>query len=71
VSARLEAFLAQIYVDEGARERYLADPDGEALRAGLDATDRAALGPPDPVGLRLAARSFAHKRSHKPRQPPR
>jgi hypothetical protein len=32
-AARLEAFLAKIYVDEDSRERFLADPRGEAAKA--------------------------------------
>jgi hypothetical protein len=31
----LEAFLARIYVDAQAREKFLSDPMAEALRAGL------------------------------------
>jgi hypothetical protein len=62
VSLRLEAFLARIYVDESAREAYLADPEGEAARAGLEAADCAALRRVNPAELRLAARSFAWKR---------
>ena len=31
----LESFLASIYVDSEARARFIADPAGEAKRAGL------------------------------------
>ena len=68
MSARFEAFLALIYVDERAREAYLADPSAETARAGLDAADRAALARVDATDLRLAARGFAWKRAHKPRR---
>jgi hypothetical protein len=27
--------MAKIYIDEGSRERFLADPRGEAAKAGL------------------------------------
>ena len=60
-----EAFLARIYVDRPARERFLADPAGEADRAGLTADQCAALANIDRAGLILAARSFAHKRAGK------
>jgi hypothetical protein len=67
MSARLESFLARLYVDEGAREAYLADRDGEAARAGLDDGERAAAARIDPVELRLAAHGFARKRAQKAR----
>jgi hypothetical protein len=62
-----EAFLARIYTDAEARQRFLADPAGEAARAGLCAEDQAAALKIDRAGLRLAARSFAHKRARKGR----
>ena len=43
---RLEALLARIYVDPEARARFLADPEGEARRAGVEG-----LGPIDRVAL--------------------
>ena len=60
--ARVEALLAALYVDRAARARWLADPDGESLRAGLDEPARAAVRAIDRAGLELAAASFAHKR---------
>ena len=60
--ARVEALLAALYVDRAARERWLADPDGEGLKAGLDDAARAAVRTLDRPGLELAADSFAHKR---------
>ena len=36
MSAKLEAFLAKIYVDADARNRFLADPRTEAINAGLN-----------------------------------
>ena len=61
-SAGFEAFLARLYVDDGARARFLADPDGEGARAGLGPAERRALAGIDRLGLELASRSFAHKR---------
>jgi uncharacterized protein (UPF0276 family) len=60
--ARVEALLARLYTDAAARERWLADPDGESARAGLDAGGVAAMRRLDRAGLELAAISFAHKR---------
>lgn len=66
MSARLlEAFIARIYVDDAARERFRANPLDEAARAGLSADECAALQQMDWTGLELAARSFAGKRSRK------
>lgn len=63
MSAAFEAFLARIYVDDEARRRFLAEPREEAARAGLDASEQEALTAVDRVGLELAARSFARKRT--------
>lgn len=59
----LESFLARLYTDAEMRARFLADADTEARQAGLSPPDRAAVLKIDPVQLRLAARSFAHKRN--------
>jgi hypothetical protein len=61
-TARLEAFLARIYLDAEARARFLADPRGEAMRAGLAEREVSALEKIDRVGLELAAQSLKHKR---------
>ena len=60
---RLEAYLARLYTDAAARDAFLADPRGEARRAGLAEDDVAALEAIDRTGLELAAASFAHKRA--------
>jgi hypothetical protein len=60
---RLEAFLAKLYVDENARRRFLADPRGESLSAGLSADECTAIERLDRTGLELAAESFARKRA--------
>jgi hypothetical protein len=59
---RFEAFLAKIYVDAKARERFLADPRGEATRAGLTEQEIAALEMIDRDGLALASDSLQRKR---------
>lgn len=65
MSPGFEAFLARIYVDAEARRRFLADPHGEAVRAGLTRDEAAGLATIDRAGLELAARSFARKRTQK------
>lgn len=66
MSARkLEAFLVRIYVDASARAAFKENPQGEALRAGLSKEECAALENMDWVGLEMAARSFANKRTSK------
>ena len=61
-TARFEAFLAKIYVDENARARFLADARGEALKAGLTDQEVDAVVKIDRVGLELLAKSLERKR---------
>ena len=63
--SRLEAFLARIYVDQTAREKFLADPRGEATRAGLTTQEIDDLVTIDREGLEFFAHSLEHKRAHK------
>jgi hypothetical protein len=63
---KLELFLTKLYVDDKARSRFLANPRREALNAGLNEHDCAALEKIDFVGLELAADSFARKRASCP-----
>ncbi len=58
----LEAFLARIYVDAQARERFLSNPMAEALRAGLSDDEVRAVQQIDRVGLELFAMSLERKR---------
>lgn len=60
--SRLEAFLARIYVDAEARERFLSNPNAEASSAGLSTDEIEALKQIDQVGLELLADSLARKR---------
>jgi hypothetical protein len=62
--SRLEAFLARIYVDQKAREKFLTDPRGEATRAGLTTQEIEDLVNIDREGLELFAHSLEHKRAH-------
>ena len=64
----LEAFLATIYTDGAARGRFLADPEADALRAGLPAPVARQLASIDLVGLELAADSFTRKRAPRDRR---
>jgi hypothetical protein len=66
---RFEAFLAELYTDAEARQRFLSDPKNAARLAGLDERDVEALASIDRIGLELAARSFECKRAaRRPRQ---
>jgi hypothetical protein len=49
-------------VDESARAKFLADPRGEALKAGLTAQEIEAVGRIDRVGLDLFTTSLERKR---------
>lgn len=64
----LEALLARLYVDAEARARFVADPRGEAMRAGLDGDECDAMARADLVGLEMAAASFAAKRAGRERR---
>jgi hypothetical protein len=57
-----EAFLARLYVDESARSKFLADPHGEASKAGLTAQEVEAAANIDRVGLQMFSQSLDHKR---------
>jgi uncharacterized protein (UPF0276 family) len=61
--ACIDALLARLYTDAAARDRWLADPDGEGRRAGLDGSGLIALRSLDRAGLELAAVSYARKRA--------
>lgn len=60
--SRLETFLARIYVDQQARARFLADPRGEAVKAGLTAQQIDHVVKIDREGLELFARSLERKK---------
>ena len=57
-----EAFLARIYVDETARAKFLADPRGEATKAGLTAEQVENVIKIDRDGLELFAGSLKRKK---------
>jgi uncharacterized protein (UPF0276 family) len=58
-------FLAALYTDTATRERFLANPEGEAISAGFDAYDARAMASIDKEDLLLAARGFEKKRAAK------
>ena len=62
-AARFEAFLTRLYVDQRARARFLADPRGEALKAGLTAKEVEDVVKIDRVGLELFTASLERKRA--------
>jgi len=60
--SRLESFLAKIYVDENARAKFLADPRGEAVKAGLTPQQIEDVVKIDRDGLELLAESLKRKK---------
>lgn len=64
-TAAVEAFLARLYTDAEAMERFLHAPREEASRAGLGEPECEALAQADLTGMRMAARSFSLKRAGK------
>lgn len=62
-SVVLERFLARLYTDAAARQRFNVDPEDEAMRAGLSAAECQSMAACDRVGLEMAAESFGHKRA--------
>jgi hypothetical protein len=64
-SPALEQFLARIYVDAAARERFLAAPFEAAREAGLSEEQCRSLEAIDRPGLEMAARSYSRKRAVK------
>ena len=60
--SQLETFLARIYVDQAARAMFLADPCGEAIRAGLTPDQIESVVQIDREGLELFAASLERKK---------
>lgn len=60
--SQLETFLARIYVDQAARAKFLADPRGEAIRAGLTPEQIESVVQIDREGLELFAASLERKK---------
>lgn len=61
--SRFEAFLARIYVDEKARAKFLADPRGEAIKAGLTLQQIDGVVKIDREGLEMFAASLKRKKN--------
>ena len=63
---RFETFLARIYVDEDACVKFLADPRGEAMKAGLTEQQVEDVVKIDREGLEMFAASLKRKKhSHR------
>jgi len=60
-AARLEAFLARLYVDSAARAEFLGDRARAVSAAGLTEAECLAVVRLDAGALELAAQSFTHK----------
>jgi hypothetical protein len=60
--SRFETFLATIYVDENARVKFLADPRGEATKAGLTEQQIEDVVKIDREGLEMFAASLKRKK---------
>lgn len=58
-----EALLARLFTDPVLRERFVREPAAVSREWGLDEPSVAQFVRADFVGLELAARSYAHKRS--------
>jgi hypothetical protein len=57
-----EAFLARIYVDENSRRKFLANPRGEAAKAGLTPRQIEDVVKIDREGLEMFAASLKRKK---------
>ena len=66
-ASSFEAFLAKLYVDESARAKFVADPRGEAMKAGLTAQEVEDGARIDHVGLDLLSKSLEKKRRRHPK----
>ena len=66
-----EIVLARLYTDDAFRARFLAAPEKVALAEGLTPGEATALAAIDREGLKLAAESFAKKRSSRGKKPGR
>lgn len=62
--SRFESFLARIYVDEEARVKFLANPRGEAMKAGLTAQQVEDVVKIDREGLEMFAASLKRKKQN-------
>ena len=62
VQAHVERFLAQLFADDEARQRFLANPQGVAHEQGLTPEECAAIALVPAQDLQTAARSYERKR---------
>jgi len=68
MSAKIEAFLAKIYVDANFRARFLADMRSVAASYGLNERQTEALAAMDLTGLKMTALSISRKTRRKLRK---
>jgi hypothetical protein len=65
MQADVERFLARLLSDRGLRERFAADPAGVARQEGLSEAEADSVARMPAPDLRIAARSYEHKRHSK------
>ena len=68
MSASLEMFLAQLYVDADLRRRFFRDPEAAARHAGLSDWECSEVAKVPALDLERAAGSFERKREVKRRR---
>ena len=61
MSAKLEVFLARLYVDAEFRERFLANPRELALQQGLDEGEATSVAAIDKAALKMTAKGLRKK----------
>jgi len=61
MSAKLESFLARLYVDDEFRERFLVNPTELALKEGLDEREAISVAAIDKAALKMAAKGLRKK----------
>jgi hypothetical protein len=71
MSAQFESFLANIYVNETARSRFLENPRAAAVAAGLSAAETEAVLNIDQVGLQMTVDSLIKKKGKRHVHTPR
>jgi hypothetical protein len=62
MQADIERLLARLLTDSERRERFIADPVGTAIAAGLSAQETETIARVSVQDLRVAGRSYARKR---------
>lgn len=63
----IEAYLARLYSEPAEAQRFLADPERTAIRAGLTPPEAREVARLDLAALRISCRVFERKRAWKAR----